>query len=281
MDNDAALPSASPEEMAETIGDLISQPNFWNKLLWAALLLACCLVVMRVVNALLNRTIVRLNIEKSLHTFIKTLVRVLLWFITIVVVLSYLGIDPTSLIALVSVAGIAVSLAVQETLSNLAGGMMVLWTKPFKVGDYIDAGGVSGTVAEIGIVYTRIRTIDNKIIFVPNGQIADEKIVNYTSQESRRVDLKFSASYNAPVELVERTLMEVITAHPKTYGDPAPFARVNAYGDSAIEYLIRVWCANGDYWDVYYDLLEQVKAAFDKAGIEMTYEHLNVHILEK
>ena len=278
---DTTLPSANPEEMTETIGRLFNQPHFWSRLLYAVLLLLCCMVVMRVLNALVSRTIQRLKVEKSLHTLIRATVKILLWFVTIVVVLSYLGIDPTSLIALLSVAGIAVSLAVQGTLSNLAGGLMILGSKPFKVGDYIDAGGVSGTVAEIGMVYTRIKTIDNKVIHVPNGEISTEKITNYSSQATRQVELRFAVSYDAPVEQATAAILAGVAAHPKGHGGPPPFARVSAYNDSSIQYLTRAWCDNGDYWEVYYDLQEQVKAAFDREGIEMTYNHLNVHIMDK
>ena len=275
------LPSTNPEEITEAVGNFFSQPLLWRKLLYTAIILVCCLVIMKVIMALVNRLITRIKVEKSLHTFIKSTVRILLWFVTIVVILSYLGIDPTSLIAILSVIGIAVSLAIQGTLSNLAGGIMILASKPFKVGDFIEAGGVDGTVADIGLVYTRVKTFDNKIIFVPNGQISGEKITNYTSQEERRVDLKFSASYDAPCEQVKAAIEKVVADHPKTLFTPTPFVRVSAYKDSSIEYAVRAWCATEDYWDVYYDLLEQVKAAFDRTGIEMTYNHLNVHMLDK
>ena len=275
------LPSTSPEEITETIGELISQPHFWNKLLYAAVLLVCCIVVTKILTAIVDRAIVRFHVEKSLHAFIRTAVKILLWFITVVVVLSFLGIDPTSLIAVLSVVGLAVSLAIQGTLSNLAGGMLILATKPFKVGDYIEAGGVSGTVMEIGMVYTKMQTVDNKTIFVPNGEISAEKITNYNAQTQRRVDLKFSVSYDAPLELVKNTLGQVVRGHQMVLTEPEPLIRVNAYNDSSIEYIVRAWCATENYWDVYFDLMEQAKAAFDRGGIEMTYNHLNVHILEK
>ena len=174
-----------------------------------------------------------------------------------------------------------VSLAIQGTLSNLAGGIQVLVSKPFKAGDYIETESISGTVSEIGLVYTKIKTYDNKIIMIPNGQVASAKITNYTAEERRRVDLKFNTSYDAPVELVKETIQSVIRSHPKALREPAPFARVSAYKDSSIEYAVRVWCATDDYWELYSDLMEQVKAAFDKNGIEMTYNHLNVHMKQE
>jgi len=274
------LNEPSTDEVLETAGEIIEHFS-WTKLMYTLLLLAACLVVMKVLMALLNRTIARLKVEKSLHTFIKSAIRIVLWFLTIVIVLGYVGIPVTSLVAVLSVVGVAVSLAIQGTLSNLAGGIMILVSKPFKVGDFIEAGDISGTVADIDLVYTKVITPDNKTIFVPNGEVSGAKIINYNSQEERRVDLKFSVSYDAPAEQVKAAIEKVIGEHPKTLFTPEPLVRVNAYNDSSIEYVVRVWCATADYWDVYFDLTEQVKAAFDENGIEMTYNHVNVHILEK
>ena len=142
----------------------------------------------------------------------------------------------------------------------MAGGIQVLGSKPFVVGDFVEAGGVSGTVADVGIFYTKIRTGDNKMIQVPNSQIAGEQIINYTAEKERRVDLKFTASYDAPTETVKKVITEVVNAHSMVQVTPAPFVRVSDYGDSAIEYTVRVWCATEDYWTVYFDLMEQVKA---------------------
>ena len=173
----------------------------------------------------------------------------------------------------------ALSLALQGILSNLAGGIMVMVSKPFAVGDYVDAAGLSGTVAEIGLVYTRLKTIDNKIIFVPNGEISGEKITNYNSQDRRRVDLSFAVSYEDDPERVKQVIREVVGAHPKALFTPEPFVRTTALGDSSVSYTLRVWCATEDYWELYYDLLEQVRAAFDRNGIGLTYNHLNVHLI--
>ncbi len=245
----------------------------------AVLLLVVCIVAMRVITKVTDRLIDRLNVERSLHTFLRSMIRIVLWFLTILIVAGSLGIDATSLIAILSVAGLAVSLAIQGTLSNLAGGIMLLTSKPFKVGEFIEAGGVSGTVMDVGLVYTRISTADNKIIFVPNSDISGAKIINYSTEGRRRVDIAVSASYDAPVDKVKESIHKVIGEHPKTLYTPEPQVRVNAYGDSSIEYTVRVWCDTKDYWDVYYDLLEQIKKAFDQDGIEMTYKHLNVHIM--
>ncbi len=271
--------TAAPD-IEQAVAEILKQPFSWEKILYTVLILVTCIVVMKVLTSLVEHAIHGLGVEKSLHTFIKSMLRIFMWLITIILVLGFIGVDPTSLIAILSVAGLAVSLAIQGTLSNLAGGIMILVSKPFKVGEYIQAGGVEGTVADIALVYTRIKTFDNKLIFVPNGEIAKEKIINYTSQEERRVDLKFTTAYQDDPKVVIAAIQNVIGHHNKILFTPAPFVRVSAYKESSVEYTVRVWCATGDYWDVYFDLMEQVRDAFLTAGVEMTYNHLNVHIME-
>lgn len=274
------LPEASlSPEVEETVSTILEQPFDWERLLNLAILIAICVVMMKIVLTLLDRLIVRFKVEPSLHTFVRSGARFLLWFITIIIVADSQGLPITSLMGMLGIVGLALSLALQGILSNLAGGIMILFSKPFVVGDQIEAGGVSGIAYEIGLVYTKIKTFDNKIIFVPNGEISGEKIINYTTQDKRRVDLTFNASYDNDLEQVKGCIRAVIDAHPMALADPEPFVRVSAYLDSSIEYTVRVWCATDDYWDVQSDLLEQVKVAFDRAGVEMTYNHLNVHMI--
>lgn len=276
------LTSISPEEAEETIQTVTGFFSDLNlqKIITIILLFAGCMVAMKIILKVTDRAFRKLEVEKSLHTFLHAALRVILWLITVCIVLDYVGVPMTSLVAVLGVIGLAVSLAIQGTLSNLAGGIQVLVSKPFKAGDFVEAGGVSGTVKEVGLAYTKLNTIDNKVISVPNGQISSEKIINYTTAEQRRVDLKFDASYDAPAEQVLAAIKGVISAHPKALFTPEPFVRVSAYKDSSIEYSIRVWCATADYWDLYYDLLEQVKKAFDERGIEIPYNHLNVHLIQ-
>ena len=132
---------------------------------------------------------------------------------------------------------------------------------------------------EVGLAYTKLATVDNKVISVPNGQISTEKIINYTTAEKRRVDLTFNVSYDAPIQKVEQIIRAVVSAHPLALFTPEPFIRVSGYRDSSVEYVVRVWCATGDYWTLYHDLLEQVKAAFDREGVEIPYNHLDVHVI--
>lgn len=277
------ITNITPEDAEETIQTVTGFFNDLNlqKILTIVLLFVGCMVVMKVILKLTDRAFIRLEMEKSLHTFIHAALRVILWLITVCIVLDYIGVPMTSLVAVLGVIGLAVSLAIQGTLSNLAGGIQVLVSKPFKAGDYVEAGGVSGTVKEVGLAYTKLSTIDNKVISVPNGQISSEKIINYTTAEQRRVDLNFDASYDADCDQVIAAIRKVIESHPKALSTPEPFVRVSAFQDSSIRYTVRVWCTTEDYWDLYYDLLEQVKKAFDRHGIEMTYPHLNVHVMER
>lgn len=277
------LTNISPEDAEETlqsVSGFFSNLNL-QKIITIVLLFAGCMAAMKIILKLVDRAFDRLDMEKSLHTFIHAALRVVLWLMTLCIVLDYMGVPMTSLVALLGVLGLAVSLAIQGTLSNLAGGIQVLVSKPFKAGDYVEAGGVSGTVREVGLAYTKLATVDNKVISVPNGQISGEKIINYSTAEKRRVDLVFGVSYDSGSQQVLTCIKSVVGAHPKALFTPEPFVRMSGLKDSCIEYTLRVWCATEDYWDLYFDLLEQVKASFDQHGIEIPYNQLDVRIVER
>lgn len=253
----------------------------WRNIITLACLLVGCVVAIRVILSLFDRATSRAKMDKGVQHFLHSGLNVILWLIAICIVLGYLGVPMTSMVAVLSVLGLAISLAVQGTLSNLAGGIMILTSHPFHVGDFVDAGGSSGTVISVGLVYTKLKGIDNRIIQIPNGDIAGKTITNFSAEALRRVDMKFTASYDADVTKVEETIKKVLAEHPLTLDQPEPyFVRVSNYGNSAIEYTVRVWCAGKDYWTVYFDVMKQVKGAFDANGIEMTYDHLNVHMMK-
>ena len=258
------------EEKLNQSVDWILKNFSWEKLLYTLLIFLVCLAVMKLLTRLLDRTTKRLGVAQSLHGFIRSLARVLLWFVTVVIVLGYVGVPVTSLIAVLSVAGLAVSLAVQGTLANIAGGIMLLASKPFKLGDYIQSGGVEGTVDDIGMGYTRIKTFDNKLIFIPNGEIAKEKIVNVTGQETRRVDLTFSVPPEADPRQVKELMHAAIGRHEKTLFTPEPTVRMSKIEGNSVSYTLRAWCATADYWQVYFDLLEALWDDFTAAGIRLT-----------
>ena len=252
-----------------------------EKVFVAVVAAVLCLLVIKILLKLADRALRRVHLEDTLKRLVRGGLKAVLLFVGIIVVLSCLGVPVTSLIALLSVIGLAVSLAVQNFLSNVAGGLQLLVSQPFKAGDYVEAGDCAGTVQEIGLFYTKLHTVDNKLVQLPNSTIVSQNIVNYSSEDRRQVELRVTASYDAPPELVRKVLRELVTAHPLTYDEPEPLVHVRSYGDSAIEYLTRVWCDNENYWTVYFDLMDGLKPAFDQAGIEMTYPHVNVHMMRE
>lgn len=235
------------------------------------------LLIQLVVMKLLDKFLAKSKLEKAAHSLIKSVVRVVLYFILGLIAASQLNIDVSSVIALASVLTLAISLAVQSALTNVIGGFTLLYTKPFKSGDFVEIAAESGTVQEIGMTYTKLLTPDNKLIYIPNSSVVAADITNYTVTGTRRVDVAISASYNVPTEKVLEALYEAAKV-PGVMTDPAPFAAVNKYGDSAIEYVLRVWCATDNYWDVNFALNKNVRDAFDQFGVEMTYPHINVHV---
>ena len=251
----------------------------WQTLLNAVILLLICLVVIKILMRVVDRMLERSKVEKTMHTFIRSCVKYLLLFIAILLVAGALGVNVTSLIALLGIFGLAVSLAVQGVLSNLAGGIMVLLAKPFKVGDYVLVGDTEGTVKQIGLTHTQIDTLDNKLVFVPNSEVSAGKITNFSAEEKRMVELRFNASYDSPADEVYRALRDMMGSIPGYLQDPAPLINISAYGASSIEYLFRGWVRNADYWPVYFQTLDEVKRMFDARGIQMTYDHINVHMI--
>ena len=253
-----------------------------GKILSAVVVFVVCYLILRVMMRLFTRILSRVNMDETLRKILLAVIKLILYFLLAMVVIDTLGVSVTSLLAAFSVVGLAASLAVQDSLSNLASGIMLLVTKPFKIGDYVEIDDVSGTVKMISLIHTRITTIDNKMIYVPNSKIIATKIVNYTQQEKRRVDLEISASYDAPIETVRQSLLEAVSAVGLFSDTPAPpFAAVLSFDESSIRYVVRAWVKTEQYWDAYFALLEQIKAAFDKNGVEMTYNHLNVHMVKE
>ena len=270
------------QEILKTVGNTfgIEDLTLWSLLRVGVMVLIGWLVI-RVLMRMVDRLLDRSRSLSAIKVYIRSTVRIFLWFLLVLMLAGTLGIETTSIIAMLSVVGLAVSLALQNTLANLAGGLVLLVAKPFVVGDYVEADGVSGTIAAVDLAYTTFITPDNKEIFVPNSQLSAAKIINYNTLGRRRMDLKLTASYDAPTAQVRSAIQEVLEAVPGILSDPAPAVYVSEYQSSSIEYLARLWTAASDYWDVYYALLEGVRESFERHGVEMTYDHLNVHIVEK
>lgn len=248
-----------------------------HSVLPALILFVIGAAIIRALMGLVNKILEKSHLEKAAHSLIKTAARTVLYILLALIIASSLGIDVTGVIALASVLTLAISLSVQNALTNVISGFTLLYTKPFSSGDYVEVAGQSGSVQEIGLTYTKLSTPDNKNVYIPNGAVTSAEIVNYTVLGTRRVDIKISASYNSPIQNVLEALKEAADV-PTILQEKGIFAALDSYGDSAISYVVRVWSTADDYWTTLYAINERIKAIFDEKGIEMTYPHLNVHL---
>lgn len=248
-----------------------------RSLLPALLIFVIGVVIIRSVLKLAGRIMEKAALEKAAYALIKTALRTVLYILLALTVVSSLGIDVTGIIALASVLTLAISLSVQNALTNVISGFTLLYTKPFSSGDYVEVAGQSGSVSEIGLTYTKLATPDNKYVFIPNGAVTSAQIVNYTVLGKRRVDVKISAAYTNAMADVLEALKEAGNV-PTILPEHGVFAAVDSYGESAINYVLRVWSSADDYWDTIYAINLRVKQIFDDRGIAMTYPHLNVHL---
>lgn len=277
-------------DISEYVENGIVKASFFTKL-WsnfleylptlivAIIVYAICSIVNKIVMKILSKGLERSKIDTTVHGFLKSLVKVVLLCITIIIVLTILRVPMTSIITVVGSAGIAIGLALQSSLSNIAGGVIVLVEKNFRVGDYISINGTEGTVKEISVFATNIISYDNKSVFVPNGIVSNATIINYTREKTRRVDHVMSISYNNDTKKAIAVITEVLKNNSKVLSAPEPFVKVCAFGASSIDISVRAWVNTSDYWDVYYDLLEEIKAAFDENGIIIPYNQLDVHMI--
>lgn len=235
------------------------------------------ILVIRLVMMMVKRTLASTKLEKAAHSLITSLFRVTMYVLLGLTVASTLGIDVTGIVALASVLTLALSLALQNMLTNVIGGFTLLSTHPFASGDYVEIAGQSGTVEEINMTYTKLATPDNKMVSIPNSAVVAAQIVNYTVTGTRRAEILVSASYDMPTQKVIDALVLAGTVDNALL-EPAPKAVIASYGESAIQYSLRVWAKTDDFWDVYHLVNQRVKTIFDEQGIAMTYPHLNVHL---
>lgn len=216
--------------------------------------------------------------DRTVYRTLSYILKIGVKILVVLVLVGYVGIDTSAVSALIASLGVGVGLAVNGTLSNLAGGVLLLFTRPFCDGDYISANGFEGTVEDIFICNTKIRTKDNKVIYLPNGKLSTSEIVNYTEKPVRRVDLTFSISYADDFGKAEALILQVAAQNPRVLSDPAPIARLTKHGESSIDLFTAVWCNTADYWDVYFDMNEAVKKAFDENGISIPFPQVDVHL---
>lgn len=254
---------------------------------WGLRLLAAIVIffIGRWVAKLLSRSVRRLMLKKevdpALTSFVYSLLYALLLVFVVLAAIGKLGIQTTSLIAIIGAAGLAVGLALQGALSNFAAGVLIILFRPFKIGDFIDAGGATGIVEEIGILVTEMKTPDNKKIIVPNSGIMSGNITNLTANDTRRCDMTFGVSYSDDLDKVQAILMEMLKADVRVLPEPEPMVVVSELGDSSINFAVRPWVNKADYWGLYFDMQKAVKQRFDKEGISIPFPQRDVHLFRE
>jgi small conductance mechanosensitive channel len=247
----------------------------------AIIVFLICVIAIKIITTIVGKALDRSKkMDGALVGFLKTALKIVLWVIAIITVAKYLGIDTASLVAVLSIAGLALSLSVQNILANLFSGITLLINHPFRQGDLVDIGANTGTVSNIGLFYTVIHTLDNRVVSIPNSDVTSSVIVNYNTEPLRRVDMTFDAAYSAATADVKAAILDAAQADSRILSEPAPFIVIGTYRDSSIQYIVRLWCKKEDYWDVYFGMNERVRESFEKHGVSMTYENVNVHIIQ-
>ena len=236
----------------------------------------------KIINKLSKRFInlaEKRNVDMTLIKFIKSFISYTLKILLVLIIAgSYWKLELSGLAAIVASAGVAIGLALQGSLSNFAGGFIILLLRPFKVGDYIQTGQFEGTVEQIGVFYTSLTTIDNKVVLIPNGSLSNGSLVNYSAKDTRRVDLVFAVSYESDILKVRGILKDIVQQHRLVLDYPEPFVGLLEQADSSLNFAVRVWVNTPDYWTVYFDLLEEVKLRFDKEEISIPYPQIDLHL---
>ena len=281
------------QNMVDTVGEEVKQTSgILNKifqpildklpsLIFAILFLLIGFFLVKQIMRILKRAFNRSNMDGIMSSFIRSVAKIVLYVLLIVIALSILDVPMDSIVAVIASAGVAVGLALKDSLSNLAGGFIILFSKPLKEGDTIEADGVTGKVEAITILYTRIVTADNKTVFIPNGVVASGKIINYTDKDTRRVDLNFGISYEDDIDAARKVLLEQVQAAPEALAEPEAKVVVFSHDDSAVVLQLQVWTKSENYRQLHYRLLEDVKKAFDSHGISIPYPQMDVHMPEE
>lgn len=258
------------------IGDFVK--GLLPSLGFAVLVFAAGMVVIRLILKAVGRGMARSKADATAVSFLDSLISAALYVILAVITLSVLGVPMTSIITVIGTVGLAIGLALQNSLSNIAGGFIILFSKPLKVGDFVEFDGIKGTVESIAIFQTKLRRDDGTTVFIPNGKISEAVILNYTETPNRRLDVNVAIGYGDDAERAKALISGILKSHPEVLQDPAPTVRIGKLADSAVEIYVRVWTTHAHYWELYYDLHEQIKAAFDENGVSIPFPQMDVHI---
>ena len=265
-------------EVSQLVSQLIDlSVQAGKSILVAILILVVGRFIVKLINKLVGQMLDRRKVDPTIASFTKSFVNVLLMVLLIITVVSALGVNTTSFAALLASAGVAVGMALSGNLQNLAGGLLLLFFKPYKVGDYISAQGVEGVVKAIQIFHTVLTTVDNKEIFVPNGALSSGTVVNFSRNDLRRVDQVVTVEYGTDVNAVREAVMDIANADSRILKDPAPFVELGALADSSVNFTIRLWVKTADYWGVWFDMNRKVYEEFNKRGIGFPFPQIQVH----
>ncbi|WP_417683666.1 mechanosensitive ion channel domain-containing protein [Pseudidiomarina aquimaris] len=251
------------------------------KFIVAILILIIGKMIANSVAKLLGRGMTKKGVDGAVISFLSAIVKSVIFIAAVLMALSQVGVQTTSFIAILGAAGLAIGLSLQGSLSNMASGVLIIMFRPFRAGEYVDAGGVSGTVNEVNIFQTVLKTPDNKVVYVPNAQITGQPITNYSREDTRRVDLLIGVSYDADLHKTKEVLESVLKAENRLLKEPAWNIQVHALNNSSVDFIVRPWVNSTDYWPVYWDLMREIKIALDKNDIGIPYPQMDVHLFKQ
>ena len=284
---DAGTEVLAALDVSETTGKL---EGFFQSLglgalstvLSAVLVFIVCLILVKVLSKVTDKLLSKGKFtSETVRRFLKTAIKICLWAIAIIVIAGTLGIPTASLVAVLSIAGLALSLSVQNILSNLFSGITLLFTRPMDVGEFVEVNGNAGVVKQISLFYTTIVTADKRVVTIPNSDVASAAVINYSREPERRLSFKFGTEYSDPTDRAMKAIREGIFNCPMVLSDPEPIIYISEFKDSYIEYTVHLWAKGEDYWPVTFAINDLVRQSFDKNGVHMSYNHVNVHILDK
>lgn len=252
--------------------------NYGIKLLYAILIWVIGKYIISKLMLLVDKKMELAQTEITLKKFLHSIINTLFFTFLFIIIVSTLGIQTASFIAVLGAASLAIGFALQGSLGNFAGGVLIILFKPYKIGDYIEASGVAGTVIEIQIFATLLNTVDNKRVVIPNGKLSNDTLINYSKNPVRRVDIVFGVGYNDDIEKAKSVLVEIANSQEKILKNQEAFVEVIEYGNSSVNIVYRVWCKTADYWDIYFQSMKMAKIEFDKANISIPYPQMDVHV---
>ncbi len=255
--------------------------KYGAQLLLAIIVLIVGLWVIKRIVKVVNKTMTKRNVDESLQPFLRSIIGALLKIMLVITVASMVGVEMTSFVAVLGAAGLAVGLALQGSLSNFAGGVLILLLKPFKVGDFIEANGYSGTIREIQIFYTYMTSVENQEIVIPNGDLSNNAIKNYSYHDTRRLDMTFGIGYSDDIDKAKEILERLVKADTRILPEPALTIFINELADSSVNIHVRAWAKSADYWDIFNNFNEKVKKAFDAEGISIPFPQRDIHLFQQ